>query len=605
MIIISRIIFMSLTKEENQLIGRTRWTDESLRSLSLARILRYAAHPILSELLYEMYRRRPMLLKEPYTWYDYQLDVIAWMAKREALPLHHTSGIAGGMIRLEMGLGKSLISLTHILSLPKGDFPTLIVAPKAVMAEWKTDVIEKFLPDNRYRVLFFHKDYISPAEFDGMTREFIHSMDIVITTYDTCVTACRKGSYIKECEVLLDNGRVGEVQCRRLDQADLPTRTGGEVLYGTPWHRIICDESHQISNPSTVTFKSIMALAGRFKWCLTGTPIRNYNTDLFAQLRFMGYNRIATGRQWAKRGEGLFFSHSLNESIYSLNYSQVNIQMPPLHHHVVSMTFESNGEQKVYNLIHTRAKEALKAFVTGGGSFDCVLVWFLRLRQAAIASYLLCDESKRDDAHAKIDVLPVGHDLWTFIHTKEGPSGITSTKIQQVIKLLDETIPSDAKVLIFSMFVSCLDLLQESLMVHRPDISLSMIDGSVVGDERARIRSDFKTKSDPRVLLMTFKVGSQGLNLTEATHVIFLEPWWTPSVHAQAWTRAWRIGQTKPVHVYHLFMKGSVESKIYDICAKKRTMSQNLLGKEEDVSVDEVYGLGAGLSADTITTLLE
>ncbi len=53
--------------------------------------------------------------------------------------------------------------------------------------------------------------------------------------------------------------------------------------------RVICDESQKLANPKTMTYKCIMAVYGKYKWCLTGTPIRNYETDIWAQLRFCGY----------------------------------------------------------------------------------------------------------------------------------------------------------------------------------------------------------------------------------------------------------------------------------------------------------------------------
>lgn len=193
-----------LTIAEEQEILTTDWTPERLKALPLERVLRFSSHPRLAEALLVCHGRRPLIMKDGFDLYPHQIRVVKWMGSTES---HSSSehwriqnwNAKGGIIHLAMGLGKSLIALVHILSSPRGPFPSLLVASKAVMAEWKHEVVEKFLrPEDQGRVLFLHKDFMDRQTLRTIGRAELAAYDLVITSYDLCVSAFREGDHVKD-----------------------------------------------------------------------------------------------------------------------------------------------------------------------------------------------------------------------------------------------------------------------------------------------------------------------------------------------------------------------------------------------------------------------
>ena len=393
-------------------------------------------------------------------------------------------------------------------------------------------------------------------EFDRVTRQQIKNYDLVITTYDACMQACRKGLYHEECfemgdEHTLMKGKIAAVHLRSKEQADLPKVVGPGVIYGTPWERVICDESQKYANPNTMTYKCIMAIYGKYKWCLTGTPIRNYDTDIWAQLRFCGYTGVTQTIEWKRRGNEKFKTHRLAEAIFVRDYKDTNVTLPPKTENEVFIRLKGKHED-AYAYILGETKKKYDEMMSNLCSFACVLAMFTRLRQAAIAPYLLTAESKREKltgAKAKADKEAIellkqmtAGGLGKWCHDKEGEAGIYAAKITEIVNTVSK-IPGKEKVLIFSMFTSCLDLIGDAFQARLPGFQYVQIDGDTKGLERVELLNQFRTNPDIRGLFLTYKVGSEGLNLTQATHCICVEPWWTSAVPNQAKARLWRKGQ--------------------------------------------------------------
>lgn len=160
-------------------------------------------------------------------------------------------------------------------------------------------------------------------------------------------------------------------------------------------------------------------------------------------------------------------------------------------------------------------------------------------------------------------------------------AGIRSTKISAIVDIL-RRIPEGEKVLVFSAFTSALDLLAEACASDLPRLGVIKVDGSVKGRRREEALSRFRTDPGVRALLLSYGIGSLGLNLTEATHVICVEPWWTNATHDQAESRAWRTGQTDEVHVHNVYVRGSVEERVLEVRSEKADMERMVLGKPGD-----------------------
>ena len=546
-------------------------------------------------------------LKGGYQLLPHQKEVIEWMKHREELPRKTTRGVRGGIVSLCMGLGKTLTALAYSFQ-NKASFPTLVVTSKTVMHEWKTEGIEKFFDTDTVNVLYLHRDFIGKS-IDKVDREQVMKYDMVITTYDVCMSSCRRGKFFLQCleygEKLMKD-RVVAINIRKRRDANLPNLRGTDVIYGTPWERVICDESQRYANPATMTYKCIMAVYGRYRWCLTGTPIRNYETDIWAQLRFCGYNGISGPSMWKKSGLEMFKEHNLISTIFMMSYEDAKIELPEKIENTIVV--ELCGQHKdIYEDMLVRTRELYRKMMNDLCSFSCVLAMFTRLRQCAIAPYLITPQAKRatkDEVYSD----------WCL--DKNGGAGIESSKIAKIVEIIREVTATTRvkegkvkrlsdlamksvyanydladvkkmlarvdihtvtppKVIVFSMFTSCLDLLNDAVIKGYPEFKFVQVDGDTT--DRFQLLDQFRRDSETQGLFLTYKVGSEGLNLTEATHCICIEPWWTNAVHNQAKARLWRTGQTKPVFIHNVVIKDSIEENIIKVCEGKDDMASSYL----------------------------
>jgi len=546
--------------------------------------------------------------------FPHQVKALTYMRERESLNPRSVYGLRGGVVKMKMGMGKTLTAITHSLlsarpacSEESGGqgFPTLVVASKTVMMEWKTQGFEKFFGD-RVKVLYLHSDYLG-KDINRVTRKQVVKYDFVVTTYDVCSSVCRKRAYHEEVlemgdEHTLMKGKVVSVHTRTRDQANKPSTTGPAVIYTTPWERVICDESQRFANPNTQTYRHMMAIYGRYKWCLTGTPIRNYETDIWAQLRFCCYNGVEKTIEWKREGRVKMKTHRLTEAILSMNYKDAGIKLPKKHEYEMYVSLDDR-EKECYDYVQGLALNVYDEMMRGLRDFACVLALFTRLRQCSIAPYLLTAESKREKGSARdqkkdreaMDMLKKIYTgtLGAWVHDKKGTAGIYSKKMTEIVNVLHK-IPKGEKVLIFSMFTSVLDLVADAIRERVDGFDFVQVDGDTKGREREELLTQFRTDRDTQGLLMTYKVGAEGLNLTEATHVICVEPWWTNAVHDQAKARCWRTGQMQEVEVHNIYVKDSIEERIVDICKEKDEMAEAMLegtGQSIKVGLDK-YTLG-------------
>jgi SNF2 family DNA or RNA helicase len=557
--------------------------------------------------------------KIEFSLYPHQDKAISFMREKEAIPPRTVHGLRGGIIKMEMGLGKTLCSIIYSLISSKesckeehgeNGFPTLVVASKIVMAEWKSQGFEKFF-GNKVKVLYLHRDYIGNS-IDNITRKQVVKYDFVVTTYDVCSTVCHKYNYQDECiemgdEHSLMNGKIVSVHCRTREQSDKPKSLGSSIIYTTPWERCFCDESQKFCNPDSKIYKYMMAIYARYKWCITGTPVKNYQTDIWAQLRFCGYNGVTRKIEWKRRGDHLMKSHKLMEAIYNMDYKGAGIEIPEKINIEKFISLDGK-ELECYNHVQGMAKRVYDKMNAGLSDFASVLALVTRLRQCAIAPYLITTESKREKGTLEerkkdkeaVDVLKNLYKgpLNDWIHNKMGTSGIYSKKMIEIVDTIS-SIPDENKILIFSMFTSVLDLLSDALKETLPDFEFVQIDGDTKGKVREDYLKLFRTNKKVRGLLMTYKVGAEGLNLTEANHVICIEPWWTNTVHKQAISRCHRIGQKRIVEVHNIYVKDTIEERVIEVCKEKDKITESILeGTGQQIT------RGVGLDAFTIGKIL-
>jgi SNF2 family DNA or RNA helicase len=171
--------------------------------------------------------------------------------------------------------------------------------------------------------------------------------------------------------------------------------------------------------------------------------------------------------------------------------------------------------------------------------------------------------------------------------------GIPSTKLEAFLDLVDELRESDHRALVFSQFVDHLGLLRAAL--DQRGISYQYLDGATPVRKRTAAVKAFQAGQGD-LFLISLKAGGTGLNLTAADYIIHMDPWWNPAVEDQASDRAHRIGQTRPVTVYRLVLKGTVEQKILGLHKHKRQLAEDILSES---------AMAASLDAKTLLALLQ
>jgi hypothetical protein len=696
--------------------------------------------------------------ERPYALMAHQVRAVRWMRQRESLPPGAVHGLRGGIVCVKMGMGKTLMALAHVLTSPRGEFPTLVVCSKTVLHEWRRSGVEKFFAarspgtgERLVRALYLHRDFIGADALRRVDRAALARYDIVLTTYDVCVTECRRGDYAETCLERQDaddlpegvKGKVLAVHPRTREDADRPDLAGTGVIYGTPWERVVCDESQRFANPNTQTYRAMMAIYGRFKWCLTGTPVRNYHTDIWAQMRFLGYRTVSSKCQWVRDGPCLYARHRLGQAVLVMGYDELSSEeaappsapvlspsrptssrpgaaaavavarasspgreanapgdsdggrpiptegagrrpsppMPPRYERDVIVTL-SRRERTAYEVVLGLVRAALDAVLKKALDFACILALFTRLRQVADAAHLITlgtgaatkeqimaalaeadergdgdgddddgshgshgsrggiaiarsalprpppsgptgsaetvvfdgegdgaqdDAEKEAAACAAADAREASMRLGRWCRDRTTRAGMRSAKMRAVVRIL-RAVPPDEKVLVFSTFASCLELVAETLADRLPGMGAIQIDGSTTGTERDERLRAFRDRQPgaPRVLLMTYKVGSEGLNLTEATHCVCVEPWWTNAVHEQAYARCWRMGQTRPVTIYNIIAADTIEERVTEVCREKTAIAEVYLGRSAPLrrAARRRADAGVGLDLATLTRIL-
>lgn len=466
------------------------------------------------------------------------------------------------------------------------EFPNLVVCSKTVAYEWKRD-INKFFGES-CPFLYFHRSALK--NFDLMTYDSIKNYKIVITTYETVMGIAKKHKVMDKQMILDQSGRRSGIENSRCPTpSTIKNAKGGMLLFSIPWHRIIADESHRFVNPKSMTFYSMMCLHGKYKLCLSGTPLKNFSSDIYSQLRFCGYDQTLISSQF---NYDIYNRNKLYEFILCKDYKDAGIVLPDIKENTINIELDGR-EKEIYDYYHGATKKIYNGFLVGSHNFSNVLTLFLRLRQICVSPYTILAESSRGYKGCKeneeseytisqkiLDEMTDGLAAW--VKDKTGTAGINSAKMKALIDIITN-IPNGEKTLVFTSFKKVIDVAVLAIKTFLPNKNFLILDGDVTGDEREETLDMFKNKSlGYDVLFISYKVGSEGLNLVEANNIVMCENWWTPVVQQQARSRAYRIGQKNIVNVWSIIVKNSIEEKIDEICSQKlRLIDDFLISKKK------------------------
>jgi len=426
-------------------------------------------------------------------------------------------GLAG-ILADDMGLGKTIQTLSHILLEKEAgrlDRPALVVAPTSLMGNWQ-DEAARFAP--ALRVLLLHGPDRS-ARFAEMA-----SHDLVLTTY-----------------ALLPR-----------DEA---------ALRAQPFHLVILDESQYIKNHRSKAAETAGLLSARHRLCLTGTPVQNHLGELWSQFHFLLPGLLGDEQQFNRdfrkpverdgnaQRNGLL-TRRIKPFLLRRTKDLVAKELPMKTEMQRDVTL-AGGQRDLYETVRLAMDKKVRAAIASKGmarSQIVILEALLKLRQVC------CDPRLVSLANGR------------------KASG-QSAKLSELMTMLEELLDEGRKVLVFSQFTSMLALIEEELRARK--LAYALLTGDTV-DRSAQVAA-FQGGAVP-VFLISLKAGGVGLNLTAADTVIHYDPWWNPAVESQATDRAWRIGQDKPVFVYKLIAKDTLEEKIQELQRKKAGLANAVLG---------------------------
>ena len=444
---------------------------------------------------------------------------------------------AGACLADDMGLGKTVQTLAVLLERAT-DGPALVVAPTSVVANWLEEA-RRFAPTLNVRA------YTGPAASRAPRLEGLGPFDLVVTTYG-----------------LLHN--------------DI------EALAAVDWSTAVLDEAQAIRNPATKRARAARRLGARFRVVTTGTPIQNNVVDLFSLFGFLNPGMLGSLKRFREnfampieRDRDPAARARLRRLIAPFVLRRIKADvlddLPPRTE--VTLHVEMSPEEAaLYEALRQRATEDLESLARKGtvepesGEHRLqVLAHLTRLRLACCNPRL--------------------------VHPGGGPP---SSKLETFATTLDDLRRSRHKVLVFSQFVRHLKLIEEHLV--ECGIPYQYLDGSTPAKVRTERIAAFQG-GDGDAFLISLKAGGVGLNLTAADYVIHMDPWWNPAAEDQASDRAHRIGQTRPVTVYRLVTKGTIEEQIVRLHHRKRELADRLLEGADvpaRLSTEELLGLLRG-----------
>ncbi|MFJ3707693.1 DEAD/DEAH box helicase [Streptomyces sp. NPDC090053] len=454
---------------------------------------------------------------------DYQLRGLGWLDLMTSLGL-------GGCLADDMGLGKTITLIALHLHRARRE-PTLVVCPASLLGNWQRE-IARFAPG------------VPVRRFHGTDRSLDDTGGgFVLTTYGTM-------------------------------------RTSAAELAAHPWGMVVADEAQHIKNPHAATAKALRTIPAPARVALTGTPVENNLSELWALLDWTTPGLLGPLKTFRARHARIVENGEEDGAVERLarlvrpfllrrKKSDPGIapELPPKTEtdHPVSLTRE---QASLYQAVVRESMAVIEAD-EGAGRRAQIMKLLTALKQ-------ICNHPAQ--------------------YLKEGPSRLAgrSGKLALLDELLDTILSEGGSVLVFTQYVAMARLLSDHLTAR--GVPSQLLHGGTPVARREEMVDRFQAGESP-VFLLSLKAAGTGLNLTRAGHVIHYDRWWNPAVEEQATDRAYRIGQTQPVQVHRLIAEGTVEDRIADMLTAKRALADAVLGSGESALTE----LGDAELADLVS----
>ncbi|HEY8527047.1 MAG TPA: SNF2-related protein [Acidimicrobiales bacterium] len=455
---------------------------------------------------------------------SYQADARGWLAFLDRVGL-------GGILAMDMGLGKTPTVLAHLVDTKADDpdgGPVLVVAPPAVLGNWAAEA-QKFTPSLRVHV-HHGPDRAGADELP----EVVADADLVLTTYATAVRDV-------------------------------------EALARIEWRRVVVDEAQAIKNPASEAARQLREIPARSRLALTGTPVENGLGDLWSILDFTNPGLVG-GRQ--------AFVSQLSRSSGNGASSPGEAALRALNGLLVFRRTKAEPEiaaelpDKIDELDHCgMTQEQI-------GLYQAVLDDLLGVNLEAAG-----DDTSTRTAHvlAAITALKqICDHPAAYLEDDTGPLEGRSGKLARLEELIETVFAAGERMLIFTHFARWGEKLADYL-TEKTGKPIRCYHGGLSRGVRDRMIKEFQEGTGPGALVLSIKAGGSGLNLTAANHVVLYDRWWNPAVEDQARDRAWRIGQHNTVISHRLVCPGTVDEQVEEVVAGKRRIANMVLPQSSSV----------------------
>ena len=465
----------------------------------------------------------------------------------------------GACLADDMGLGKTVQTLAALQrdSQEGNARPNLLVCPTSVINNWQREAA-KFTPG--LAVLVHH----GPSRSYGdKFLEQAQAHQVVITSYGTM-------------------------------------NRDKQLLTSLTWRAAILDEAQNIKNPASQVAGAARSIQADYRVALTGTPVENHVGDLWSIMQFLNPGLLGTQAEFKRNyfkpihsangngnGNGKGQGHSDGQAatdrlqkatgpfiLRRLKTDRTIIDDLPDKNETKQYCTLTKEQATLYEAVLREAETRLES-ATGIARRGSILDTLTKLKQACNhPRHLLGDNS--------------------VIEARSG-------KLTRLQELLDELLPAGDRVLIFSQFAEMGKILQQHVQ-QTYGLETPFLHGTVTRNNRDKMVQRFQNDDDgPQVFVLSLKAGGSGLNLTRANHVVHYDRWWNPAVENQATDRAFRIGQTKDVHVHKMICAGTLEDRIDTMIEIKQQTANQVVGATSErwltelsnAELHEVLALGA------------
>jgi superfamily II DNA or RNA helicase len=461
---------------------------------------------------------------------DYQRQGFTWLDRVTSLGL-------GACLADDMGLGKTvtLIAL-HLQRVSRRRGPTLVVCPASLLGNWEAE-IRRFAPGVDVRR--FHGGQRSLDDLRPTDRR--PDPGFVLTTYGTL-------------------------------------RRDSTTLAGAGWGLVVADEAQHVKNARSATARALRAVPSSARVALTGTPVENNLTELWAILDWATPGLLGSRQAFRKVWAG-----PIESGLEPTKARQFAGLIGPF----------LLRRRKTDPGIAPELPEKTETDHLLGLTREQVVLYeaFVRDTMARIER---ADEETRRGLVLKLltGLKQICNHPAHFLKQSGGRLGGRSEKLDLLDELVGTVLAEDSSVLVFTQYVAMARLLEDHL--SRGGVPHQFLHGGTPVRQRDAMVAAFQAGEVP-VFLLSLKAGGTGLNLTRADHVVHIDRWWNPAVEDQATDRAHRIGQTRAVQVHRMITQGTVEERVAELLRRKRSLADSVLARGEtaltELSNDELHDL--------------